>query len=122
MLAIGRPVKRKIESLDFERVVVSLISDGKADEALRLLSLKFGVSVPKLKVGRAKGLVRVHGAYVRSKKTIYLSGREEFTDAFVILHEFYHHLRSLFGKHRGTEKSADRFVLDFLRKAYRPSD
>jgi Zn-dependent peptidase ImmA (M78 family) len=35
---------------------------------------------------------------------------------FVILHEFYHHLRSksVDRQHRGTEKNANRFAADFL--------
>lgn len=38
---------------------------------------------------------------------------------FVILHEFYHHLRSksIDRQHKGTEKNADRFAAEFL-KAY----
>jgi len=35
---------------------------------------------------------------------------------FVILHEFYHHLRSksVDGTHKGTERGADKFALDFI--------
>jgi hypothetical protein len=38
---------------------------------------------------------------------------------FVVLHEFYHHLRckGVDRMHRGTEGNADRFALDFI-KAY----
>jgi hypothetical protein len=31
-----------------------------------------------------------------------------------MLHEFYHHLRYYAGHHRGTEKKADKFALDFI--------
>jgi hypothetical protein len=35
---------------------------------------------------------------------------------FVILHEFYHHLRTdLDLKHRGTEKHADAFAREFIQ-------
>jgi hypothetical protein len=41
---------------------------------------------------------------------------------FVIIHEFYHHLRSkaVDKMHRGTEKNADKFAIEFIEayKAY----
>ena len=46
-----------------------------------------------------------------SKNTIYLRSSREYMDPFVILHEFYHHIRSRLGKHRGTEKHADAFAM-----------
>jgi hypothetical protein len=33
----------------------------------------------------------------------------------VLIHEFYHHLRNVGGKHRGTERHAKEFALSFLR-------
>ncbi|HEV2226795.1 MAG TPA: hypothetical protein VGR56_08340, partial [Nitrososphaerales archaeon] len=49
---------------------------------------------------------------------ILAASREYLYDPFVMIHEFYHHLRSASGRHRGTEKDADRFALDFI-EAYR---
>ena len=48
-----------------------------------------------------------------------MAARREFLyDPFTILHEFYHHLRYFGNDHRGTEKHADRFAIDYIR-AYR---
>jgi hypothetical protein len=42
-----------------------------------------------------------------------------FREPFVVLHEFYHHLRTaLDRKHRGTEKYADEFAREFI-EAYK---
>jgi hypothetical protein len=41
-----------------------------------------------------------------------------FTTPFLIIHEFYCHIRMLGGKHFGTEKHADRFAQVFI-DAYR---
>ena len=65
--------------------------------------------------GRTKGVAAV---YSLERKEILAARREYLYDPFVMIHEFYHHLRSVSGKHRGTEKQADRFALDFI-DAYR---
>jgi len=95
--------------------VVALILDSKTEEAISLLSHWYKVSEPKLGVGvfegRSKGVAAV---YSQNTKKILAAKREYLYDPFVMIHEFYHHLRSTSGKHRGTEKQADRFALDFI--------
>ena len=65
--------------------------------------------------GRNKG---VQAFYVAPRKEIVAARREFLYDPFTIIHEFYHHLRYFGTDHRGTEKFADRFAIDFIR-AYR---
>jgi len=73
------------------------------------------VDVPRLGVGvvkgRSKGVLAVYSA---NRKEILAVSQEYLYDPFVILHEFYHHLRQFAGKHRGTEKNADKFALDYI--------
>ena len=101
--------------------VVALILDSNPEEAIKLLSKWYGVSVPKLGVGVVKGKTkRVAAVYSQNRKEILAAKREYLYDPFVMIHEYYHHLRSVSGRHRGTEKQADRFALDFVA-AYRKS-
>ncbi|MDG7008433.1 MAG: hypothetical protein JRN06_09375 [Nitrososphaerota archaeon] len=105
--------------------VVALILDSKTEEAIGVLSRWYRVSVPRLGVGvfegRSKGVAAV---YSQGRKEILAARREFLYDPFVMIHEFYHHLRSTSGRHRGTEKQADKFALDFIaayRQAATPS-
>ena len=95
--------------------IVALILDSKPEEAIRVLSRWYKVSEPRLGVGvlegRTKGIAAV---YSQRRKEIMAARREFFYDPFVMIHEFYHHLRSTSGKHRGTEKQADKFALQFI--------
>jgi hypothetical protein len=61
--------------------------------------------------GRSKGVLAVYSA---NRKEILAVNQEFLYDPFVMLHEFYHHLRQTGGQHRGTEKNADRFALDYI--------
>ncbi len=104
----------KHEPLDEDDVLVravSLILDGKAEQAVRLLSDFYGVKPPVIRIGLPRRCSKALGCYVVSKNTIYLRSSREYMDPFVILHEFYHHIRSRLGKHRGTEKHADAFAI-----------
>jgi hypothetical protein len=65
--------------------------------------------------GRSKGVLAV---YSRDRKEILAARQEYLYDPFTMLHEFYHHLRYFAGHHRGTEKNADKFALDYVA-AYR---
>jgi hypothetical protein len=77
------------------------------------------VERPKLAVGATKGHGRrVLAVYSRNRREILAAKREFLFDPFTILHEFYHHLRYFGGIHRGTEKYADRFALDYI-EAYK---
>jgi len=101
-------------------VIVWLILNGRADEALNQLARSFGTTAPRLKVGLPKGRKKqVLGCYNAKSRTICLLDSRRLTDPFVVLHEFYHHLRTdISDKHRGTEKYANQFANEFLN-AYR---
>jgi len=98
---------------------VATILDFKPEKALELLCEHFHVDVPKLGVGvvkgRSKGVLAVYSA---NRKEILAARQEYLYDPFTMLHEFYHHLRQFAGHHRGTEKNADKFAMDFIA-AYR---
>jgi hypothetical protein len=99
--------------------VVALILDSKPEVALGVLSRWYKVSGPKLGVGVVEGKTkRVAAVYSQRRKEILAARREFLYDPFVMIHEFYHHLRSASGRHRGTERQADRFALEFIA-AYR---
>jgi hypothetical protein len=106
-------------SANFKPLIVQLILSKQTEEALELLSKTYGVEVPTLKVGLPKGHVRsAFGTYNAKTQTISVLDSEVFNNPFVILHEFYHHLRSkgVNRQHRGTEKNADKFAIDFLKE------
>ena len=97
--------------------VVWLILNQQPEEALILLAKHYGVNVPRLKVGLPKKHVKkALGVYEPKNETISVFNSDVFCNPFVILHEFYHHLRSksVDKQHRGTERNADRFATDFL--------
>jgi hypothetical protein len=105
---------------EFHVLIVRLIVDARPEEAIRLLSEHFGVVEPGMRVGTVKRHRKVLACYVERERRIYVSKRELFTNPFVILHEFYHHLRaSNPQKNRQIEKRADsfakRFIEDFRR-------
>jgi hypothetical protein len=106
----------RAEDLD-KPEIVQLILDQKTGEALNTLAKHYRVSAPKLKVGLPKGHKRnILGCYTPKNKTISLLSSDVIGNPFVILHEFYHHLRtSVDKKHKGTEKNADQFALEFIK-------
>jgi len=99
--------------------VVATILNHETERAIKLLSDYYRVEVPRIGVGvvkgRSKGVLAVYSAH---RKEILAVSMEYLYDPFVMLHEFYHHLRQFAGQHRGTEKNADRFALDYIA-AYR---
>ena len=99
----------------FKAVIVSMILDSKPEAAIEALSKRYGVETPRLGVGvferHSKG---VRAVYSHERREILAANRDFLYDPFVILHEFYHHIRSVGGKHRGTEKNADRFAVDYI--------
>jgi hypothetical protein len=100
--------------------VVSYILDNRPEYALKLLSEYYGVSEPGLRVGSVKGHRKVVACYVEKERRIYLSRSELLTDPFVILHEFYHHLRaSSTAGSKQVDKRADLFALNFIRDSKR---
>lgn len=105
----------------FKPRVVWLILNGKTEEALTLLAENYKVRTPKLKVGLPKGhKARTYGCYTATNETISVLNSDIFANPFVILHEFYHHLRSksVDKEHKGTEKNANQFALEFI-EAYK---
>jgi hypothetical protein len=99
--------------------VVALILDSKPEEAILTLCKWYRVEAPKLGVGVFEGRTKgVAAVYSVRRREILAAKREYLYDPFVIVHEFYHHLRSSSGRHRGTEKEADRFAFTFI-EAYR---
>ena len=101
----------------FKVLVVWLILNAKVEKALELLAEHYSVSVPRIKVGLPKGhRKKVFGCYIAQKETIFVLNSDVLREPFVILHEFYHHLRTtLDKKHKGTEKHADEFAKDFIQ-------
>ena len=104
----------------FKATIVWLILNGKVEKALEILAQEHGVRVPLIEVGLPKGRkIKALGCYNGNKRTISVLNGDTLKDPFVILHEFYHHLRtSGDAKHRGTERYADAFAKEFI-EAYR---
>jgi hypothetical protein len=102
---------------NFKALIVYLILDGKAEKALELLAKHYSVDVPKIKVGLPKGRgKKALGCYGAKNKTISVLNSDALKDPFIILHEFYHHLRmTRDAKHKGTEKYADEFSKEFIQ-------
>jgi hypothetical protein len=109
-----------ISTPNFKPAIVHLILTKQTEQALELLAKNYCVEIPRLKVGLPKGHTRnSYGTYNPGNQTICVLDSEIFGNPFVILHEFYHHLRSksVNKQHKGTEKNADKFALEFI-KAY----
>ena len=107
---------------NFKTLIVWLILNGKTEEALRLLAEDYKVNVPTLKVGLPKGRkITAFGCYTSKNETISLQNSDVLANPFVVLHEFYHHLRSrsVDKIHKGTEKNADKFAKDYMATYYR---
>lgn len=110
------------DDLLFKVSVVEMILAKRPEEALQMLSKHYKVTVPGLHVGMVKGRsTGVLGVYVARKHAIYVRDSDILYEPFVLIHEFYHHLRThgtTHGTfHRGTEKHADLFADSFI-KAY----
>lgn len=102
---------------NFKPLIVWLILNGKTEKALELLAKKYDVAVPSLKVGLPKKhKTKAYGTYTAKNQTISVLNSDVLSNPFVVIHEFYHHLRSkgVDMRHRGTESNADKFAYDFL--------
>lgn len=101
----------------FKVQIVHLILNGKTEEALERLAEEYQVSAPSLRVGLPKGhKATAYGCYTSQTRTISLLNSDMISNPFVVLHEFYHHIRSkgVDRMHRGTEGNADKFALDYI--------
>ena len=97
--------------------VVCNIMNGRAHVALRELARFYDIKEPDIRVGTVKAHRHVLACYVQKEKRIYVSKSDLLTNPFVILHEFYHHMRASQTVKRGqVEKYADSFVISFIRE------
>lgn len=100
--------------------IVSLILDKKTEMALEKLSELYHVETPEIVVGTIKKKRRtVYAVYVVNEKKIYALNSDIFYNPFIILHEYYHHIRSKLGTHRGSEKHANMYAQDFINSYLR---
>jgi hypothetical protein len=100
----------------FKAKIVHLILNKETEEALELLSKHYKVSTPKLKMGMPKRNAKYPACYVAKTATIHFANSENLYNPFIILHEFYHHLRTKGMTHKGTEKNADQFAKEYITK------
>ncbi len=101
--------------LVFRAKVVYLILSKDTDEAFELLSQRYNVVKPRLKVGMPKRYSKNPACYVSKNRTIHVSCRENLWNPHVLLHEFYHHLRNVTNAQGGIEKYADKFAANYLQ-------
>ena len=95
--------------------IVYMILNKKTEEALQKLSDFYHISPPEIVVGTIKGKRRtVYAVYVQKERRIYALDSDIFYHPFIVLHEFYHHLRTRGGMHRGSEKYANIYAQDFI--------
>ncbi|HEX9678732.1 hypothetical protein [Nitrososphaera sp.] len=95
--------------------IVHMILRKDTENALHELSKFYHLKPPEIAVGTVKGKRRTaYAVYVPKEHRIYAMDSDIFYNPFVILHEFYHHLRSQGGPHRGTERHADLYAQRFL--------
>jgi hypothetical protein len=92
-----------------------MILNRKTEEALQNLSKFYNITPPEIVVGTIKGKRRsVYAIYVQKEGKIYAINSDIFYNPFVVLHEFYHHIRTKGGIHRGSEKHANTYAKDFI--------
>ena len=95
--------------------IVHMILNKNTEEALQNLSKLYNVTVPKIVVGTIKGKRKtVYAVYVQKESRIYVINSDILYNPFVILHEFYHHIRTRAGVHRGSEKHANMYAQSFV--------
>ncbi|HKZ62562.1 MAG TPA: hypothetical protein VJZ68_09150 [Nitrososphaera sp.] len=95
--------------------IVHMILTKRTEEALQALSSFYDLKPPEIVVGTVKGKRRTaYAVYVQKEKKIYAMNSAIYYNPFVVLHEFYHHLRTRGGSHRGTERHANEFARGFI--------
>lgn len=95
--------------------IVSMILNKRTEEALEYLSKLYNIAMPEIVVGTVKGKRKtVYAVYVQKESKIYAINSDIFYNPFVVLHEFYHHIRTKAGSHRGSEKNADMYAKSFI--------
>jgi competence CoiA-like predicted nuclease len=95
--------------------IVHMILNRNTEEALQKLSKFYNVTPPEIVVGTIKGKRRtVYAVYVQKERRIYVINSDVFYNPFIVLHEFYHHIRTRVGVHRGSEKHANMYAKSFI--------
>ena len=95
--------------------IVSRILNKRTEEALQHLSKFYGMTPPEIVVGTVKGKRKtVYAIYVQKESKIYAINSDVFYNPFIVLHEFYHHMRTRGGIHRGSEKNANMYARNFI--------
>ena len=95
--------------------IVQMILDKETEEALHSLSSHYKVNPPQIVVGTIKGKRRtVYAVYVQRERKIYCVNSDIFYNPFIVLHEFYHHMRTTGGIHKGSEKYANNYAKGFI--------
>ena len=95
--------------------IVHMILNRDTEEALQTLSKIYNVTPPEIAVGTIKGKRRtVYAVYVQKERRIYVINSDVFYNPFIVLHEFYHHIRTRAGVHRGSEKHANMYAKSFI--------
>ncbi len=104
-----------LDESSFKAYIVSLILNKETEKAVEILSAKYRLRPPSLSIGISKGKKKALGVYSVEANAISFKDNEQFFNPFVVLHEMYHCIRSTSGTHRGNEKNADRFAIDYIR-------
>jgi|SRR6478672_8019657 len=95
--------------------IVHMILDRKPEDALQTLSKFYNVTPPEIVVGTIKGKRKtVYAVYVQKERRIYAINSDIFYNPFIVLHEFYHHIRTKSNVHRGSEKHANMYAQGFI--------
>jgi len=95
--------------------IVSMILNKRTEQALQDLSRFYNVTPPEIVVGTIKGKRKtVYAVYVQKESKIYAINSDIFYNPFIVLHEFYHHIRTKGGIHRGSEKNANMYAKSFI--------
>lgn len=95
--------------------IVYMILSKKTEKALQNLSNFYKVIPPEIVVGTIKGRRKtVYAVYVHRESKIYCMNADIFFNPFVVLHEFYHHLRTKGMVHRGSERHANMYAKSFI--------
>lgn len=95
--------------------IVHMILNKKTEEALQQLSRVYNKTPPDIVVGTIKGKRKtVYAVYVQKESKIYATTSDIFYNPFIVLHEFYHHIRTKGGIHRGSEKNANMYAKSFI--------
>ena len=95
--------------------IVRMILEKQTEKALEKLSEFYHVTSPQIVVGTIKGKRRtVYALYVQKERKIYALNSDIFFNPFVVLHEYYHHIRTKLGVHRGSERNANKFAQEFV--------